>query len=186
MKKKLTASLLVLVLVLALLPAAAMAAGFTDVPADAFFAKPVEWAVSKGVTDGTSDTTFSPNDTCTRGQVVTFLWRAAGSPASASSAKSMDATVYVTATGTKYHQAGCKHLTSTARSISLSAAISQGYTACADCMNGEPGKGNTATPSDKSKTTESSSSNAPSRAVVAGFIDVPAGEWYSEAVSWAV
>ena len=53
-------------------------------------------------------------------------------------------------------------------------------------MNGEPGKGNTATPSDKSKTTESSSSNAPSRAVVAGFIDVPAGEWYSEAVSWAV
>ena len=80
MKKKLTASLLVLVLVLALLPAAAMAAGFTDVPADAFFAKPVEWAVSKGVTDGTSDTTFSPNDTCTRGQVVTFLWRAANQP----------------------------------------------------------------------------------------------------------
>ncbi|MBR7033953.1 MAG: S-layer homology domain-containing protein, partial [Clostridia bacterium] len=40
----------------------------------------VAWAVAKGVTTGTSATTFSPNDGCTRGQVVAFLWRAAGSP----------------------------------------------------------------------------------------------------------
>ena len=50
--------------------------GFTDVPADADYAMAVAWALRHGVTDGTSDTTFSPNDTCTRGQIVTFLHRA--------------------------------------------------------------------------------------------------------------
>ncbi|MBQ7475001.1 MAG: leucine-rich repeat protein, partial [Clostridia bacterium] len=53
---------------------------FSDVGADAFFALPVAWAVDFGVTAGTSPTAFSPGDGCTRGQVVTFLWRAAGSP----------------------------------------------------------------------------------------------------------
>ena len=41
---------------------------------------PIDWAVVNGITSGTSDTTFSPNMTCTRAQIVTFLWRAAGSP----------------------------------------------------------------------------------------------------------
>ena len=54
--------------------------GFRDVAPGDYFAKPVEWAVQKGITDGTSETTFSPNDPCTRGQMVTFLWRAMGSP----------------------------------------------------------------------------------------------------------
>ena len=53
---------------------------FTDVPADAYYYKAVLWAVEHGVTAGTSETTFSPNQGCTRGQVVTFLWRAAGQP----------------------------------------------------------------------------------------------------------
>ena len=53
---------------------------FTDVRPGDYFYKAVLWAVEKGVTRGTSDTLFSPNDGCTRGQVVTFLWRAAGSP----------------------------------------------------------------------------------------------------------
>lgn len=54
---------------------------FTDVQnPDAFFYKAVLWAVENGITDGTSATTFSPNDTVTRAQVVTFLWRAEGSP----------------------------------------------------------------------------------------------------------
>ncbi len=53
---------------------------FTDVPDDAFYAEPVAWAVANGITAGTSKTTFSPEDGCTRGQVVTFLWRAAGQP----------------------------------------------------------------------------------------------------------
>ena len=54
---------------------------FADVPADAYFAAPVEWAVENGITNGTGANTFSPGKTCTRGQVVTFLWRASGSPA---------------------------------------------------------------------------------------------------------
>ena len=53
---------------------------FTDVKPGAFYAKAVAWAVEDGITTGTTPTTFSPNKTCTRGQVVTFLWRAAGSP----------------------------------------------------------------------------------------------------------
>ncbi len=54
--------------------------GFTDVPAGTFYSKAVAWAVECGVTTGTSAATFSPNRPCTRGQIVTFLWRAAGSP----------------------------------------------------------------------------------------------------------
>ena len=55
---------------------------FTDMPARNNYAhNAIDWAVFNGITDGTSDTTFSPNKGCTRGQVVTFLWRAAGKPA---------------------------------------------------------------------------------------------------------
>lgn len=53
----------------------APATSFTDVSISADYAVAVAWAVQKGVTAGTSDTTFSPNDTCTRGQIVTFLYR---------------------------------------------------------------------------------------------------------------
>ena len=59
---------------------------FTDVPGDSWFEDAVIWAVDKGITGGTSATTFSPNGICTRAQAVTFLWRAAGSPAPKSSA----------------------------------------------------------------------------------------------------
>lgn len=48
---------------------------FTDVKAGAYYETPVQWAVANGITSGTSKTTFSPADTCTRGQIVTFLWR---------------------------------------------------------------------------------------------------------------
>ena len=53
---------------------------FTDVKAGSYYEKAVMWAAENGVTAGTSTTTFSPDDPCTRAQVVTFLWRAAGSP----------------------------------------------------------------------------------------------------------
>lgn len=53
---------------------------FTDVKADAYYYDAVLWAVEKGVTSGTSATTFSPDATVTRGQTVTFLYRNAGSP----------------------------------------------------------------------------------------------------------
>ena len=62
---------------------------FTDVPTDAYYAEAVEWAVENGITKGVSDTDFGPNMTCTRAQIVTFLWRAAGSPEPKSTAAGM-------------------------------------------------------------------------------------------------
>ena len=62
-------------------PKAAGANPFTDVSADAYYYDAVLWAVEKGITSGTSATTFSPNATVTRGQTVSFLHRANGSPA---------------------------------------------------------------------------------------------------------
>ncbi len=53
---------------------------FVDVPADAYYASAVNWAVARMITVGTDNTHFSPDLACTRAQVVTFLWRAMGSP----------------------------------------------------------------------------------------------------------
>ncbi len=53
---------------------------FTDVPDDSYYLNPVLWAVEKGITAGTTPTTFDPNGQCMRAVVVTFLWKAAGSP----------------------------------------------------------------------------------------------------------
>ena len=58
---------------------------FSDVSADAYYYDAVLWAVEKGITSGTSATTFAPDATVTRGQTVTFLYRAAGSPAASGS-----------------------------------------------------------------------------------------------------
>ena len=54
---------------------------FTDIPAGSYYYDAVLWAVENGITKGTSDTTFSPNMTCTRAQIVAFLWRSEKSPA---------------------------------------------------------------------------------------------------------
>ena len=54
---------------------------FTDVDTDDYFYKAVLWAVEKGITEGATATTFNPKGSCTRAQVVTFMWRAAGEPA---------------------------------------------------------------------------------------------------------
>lgn len=59
---------------------------FTDVPNGSYFEEAVDWAVKKGITTGTSAALFNPDGICTRAQAVTFLWRAAGSPAPQSSA----------------------------------------------------------------------------------------------------
>ena len=53
---------------------------FTDIAPGAYYEKAVAWAVDNGITNGTSDTTFSPDAPCNRGQIVTFLWRMAGKP----------------------------------------------------------------------------------------------------------
>ena len=57
---------------------------FTDVPAGSYYYDAVLWAVENGITKGTSDTTFSPNMTCSRAQIVAFLWRSEKSPAAGS------------------------------------------------------------------------------------------------------
>ena len=54
---------------------------FTDVPAGSYYHDAVLWAMEQGITKGTSDAAFSPNTTCTRAQIVTFLWRSQKSPA---------------------------------------------------------------------------------------------------------
>lgn len=54
---------------------------FTDVVKGSYYEKAVAWAMAEGITKGTSETEFSPDATCNRGQIGTFLWRAAGSPA---------------------------------------------------------------------------------------------------------
>ena len=135
---------------------------FTDVKKGEYYYDAVLWAVENGITKGTSNTTFAPDDTCTRAHVVTFLWRFDQSQAGAAA---MDATVYVTAYGTKYHKAGCQHLTDSAREITLSNAISQGYEPCADCWNA-------AGPMEPTTTS--------------GFTDVPGDAYYAEAVGWAL
>ena len=71
-------------------PAPNSMSSFTDVPADAFYAKAVAWAVENGITSGTGEGKFSPNSTCTRAQAVTFLYRASGSPAVSGKAEFSD------------------------------------------------------------------------------------------------
>ena len=58
---------------------------FTDIPTDAYYAKAVQWAYEKGITGGTSATTYSPDESCTRAQMATFLWRNAESQTPVSS-----------------------------------------------------------------------------------------------------
>lgn len=87
MKKRVISAIskcLAICLIVLTLPVSALATSttFTDVSATAYYKEPVAWAVEKGITNGTSATTFSPDNTCTRAQILTFLWRAAGSPES--------------------------------------------------------------------------------------------------------
>ena len=62
-------------------PVVNYAMNLSDVSENTYYAEAVRWALSEGITKGTSDTTFSPDATCTRAQAVTFLYRASGSPA---------------------------------------------------------------------------------------------------------
>ena len=60
---------------------------FTDVSPTDYFYEPVKWAIENGITNGASETTFSPDEKCNVGQIMTFLWRAAGQPQVHRSAK---------------------------------------------------------------------------------------------------
>ena len=80
MKKHILTAMVVCLLAMALPVSALASSTFADVPASAYYQDAVSWAVEQGITTGTSATTFSPESTCTRAQILTFLWRAAGSP----------------------------------------------------------------------------------------------------------
>lgn len=75
---------------------------FTDVRSGDWFAEPVQWAVLKGITTGTSASTFSPEQTCTQAQIVTFLYRAMGEPAANGSSPYADVS-----TSSPYYKALC-------------------------------------------------------------------------------
>ena len=139
--------------------------GFSDVPADAWYTDAVAWAVDRGVTNGTSETTFSPDATCTRAQVVTFLWRAAGSPAPKAGASFSDVQP-----GSYYEKA-------------VQWAVAQGITNGVDASHFAPDA-----PCTRAQvvTFLHRFANAPSAAHSSAFVDVPTGEWFSEAVGWAV
>ena len=79
---RLISFVLVAVMLVSIIPLTVSAGQFVDVPADSYYAEAVQWAYEKGVTTGVSPKYFAPDSTVTRGQVVTFLWRAFGSPSS--------------------------------------------------------------------------------------------------------
>lgn len=83
-KRSFAAMLLVLCMLASLMPATALAAGdanFSDVAADAWYAESVQWAVNGGITGGVGNNLFAPDRVTTRGEAVTFLYKAMGSPA---------------------------------------------------------------------------------------------------------
>ena len=80
MKRFLSFVLLFVMLLQCFAFSAVAAVTFEDVAPDAYYAEAVVWAVEKGITSGTSETTFSPRTNCTRAQAMTFIWRALGSP----------------------------------------------------------------------------------------------------------
>jgi hypothetical protein len=138
---------------------------FTDVAADAYYAEAVAWAVENGITDGTSATTFSPNKGCTRAQVVTFLWRAAGQPAptgSASFADVADGTYYTDAVAWAVENGITDGTSATTFSPDATCTRSQVVTFLARYANGE-----------------ATSADTP-------FVDVAADAYYGNAVAWAV
>ena len=138
---------------------------FADVPADAYYAKAVEWAVKKGITNGKDNGLFGSNDPCTRGQIVTFLWRAAGSPAPKGTAK-VPADVLP---GSYCYDA-------------VAWALENGITN--GLADGTFGVNNTCTRGQSVTFLYRAMGTAPT--TVNGFTDVAAGDFYAEAVAWAV
>ncbi len=78
--KKLISTVLCLAVMLSLLSVGVSATSFSDVKSGKYYVEPVAWAVEQNVTTGYGDGTFRPDNTCTRAQIITFLWRAAGEP----------------------------------------------------------------------------------------------------------
>ena len=137
---------------------------FTDVPADAYYADAVSWAIANGITTGTGEDTFSPNAPCTRAQVVTFLWRAMGSPEPSGYSSFSDVSA-----GSYY---------SKAVRWALEKGITSGTSATTFSPNAVCTRAEVVTFLMRALDGRSCGS--------AGFADVASGSYYADAVSWAV
>ena len=137
---------------------------FVDVPADAYYYDAVLWAAENGITSGTTDTTFSPDAPCTRAQIVTFLWRAAGSPEPKGTQSFSDVTA-----GSYYEKA-------------VAWAAENGITG--GTGDGKFSPGATCTRA-QAVTFLYRASNAPAVSGGATFTDVAPDAYYADAVAWA-
>lgn len=139
--------------------------GFTDVPADAYYAAAVKWAIEKGITNGTSTTTFSPNAACTRAQMLTFLYRAMGSPAVSGDASSFtdvpEGAYYEDVVAWAVENGITKGVAEGIFAPDLNCTRAQIVTAICRTVGG-------------------------SASGESGFADVPADAYYAGAVAWAV
>lgn len=137
---------------------------FTDVAEDAYYYAPALWAAKNGVTTGTSATTFSPEQTCTRGEIITLLWRFRGSPEPGF-------------TGSAYGD--------------VTDPASYYYKACQWAAEQGMAKGDTFAPNDPCTRAMAVeflwyANQCPRSDTGSGFDDVPAGASYADAVTWAV
>ena len=139
---------------------------FVDVPADAYYYDAVLWAAEEGITGGVDATHFAPNATCTRAQAVTFLWRAAGSPAP----KSSDMPFTDVAEGSYYYDAVL---------WAVENGITKGTSDTTFTPNAKCTRAQIVTFLWRSQKSPASDSVNP-------FTDVAADAYYSSAVLWAV
>lgn len=139
---------------------------FTDVEKDSYYESAVKWAVEAGVTQGSSETTFSPDVICSRAQVVTFLWRAAGSPATVSAENQFDDVEE----GAYYYDA-------------VLWAVENGITAGISDSTFSPDEAVTRA---QVVTFLYRAANAPEVTGEAPFEDISVGAYYEDAVAWAV
>ena len=137
---------------------------FTDVPANAYYADAVAWAVANGITTGTDENTFSPNASCTRAQVVTFLWRAMGSP------EPRSAGTFTDVNASSYYAKAVRW--------ALENGITSGTSATTFDPNGVCTRAQVVTFLMRALDGRSYGS--------AGFADVAASSYYADAVAWAV
>ena len=138
---------------------------FTDVAAGSYCYDAVQWAVANGITNGTDKTHFSPNAGCTRGQVVTFLWRAAGEPTVGGNVGFVDV-----APGSYCYEA-------------VKWAVANGITKGTDATHFSP---NATCTRGQVVTFLYRAEGEPAVGVSNGFVDVAAGSYCYNAVQWAV
>ena len=138
---------------------------FTDVKRDSYCYDAVQWAVANGITNGTDATRFSPNAGCTRGQVVTFLWRAAGEPVASGNVGFVDV-----APGSYCYEA-------------VKWAVANGITNGTDATHFSP---NATCTRGQVVTFMYRAEGEPAVGGSNGFVDVAAGSYCYNAVQWAV